>query len=370
MILEIPFFNIDKIYRNNSKEILAAVNTVFSHGHVLMGPEIDEFEEKTAKLCGRDYGVAVGSCTDALYFALSSAGITKGDEVLVTSYTFIASVTPILRIGAIPVFVDIEPDYYMMDLSDLENKITGKTKAIVAVHLFGQTLNFERVEEIAAKNNLILIEDAAQSFGSSSKERKAGSMGLFSCISFDPTKVIGAFGNGGILLTDDEKMCSTVKKLRYHGKNLQKNTFEILGYNSRIATSQAALLNLQLKWLKNWIEKRNEVAEKYNKNLSGIDAVTVPVCRENSRHIYHKYVLKAEDRDQLRKYLSENGIKTLVHYKNAVFENELFSKYCFTAENINVVHEIKDKVISLPVYPELTDNEILHITDSIRKFYS
>ena len=367
--VNIPFFNIDKLYQSHSKEILAAVDKVFSHGYVLMGPEIDEFEEKAANLCGRKYGVAVGSCTDALYFALSSAGIKRGDEVLVTCFTFIASVTPILRIGAVPVFVDIDPDYFMMDLNDLQNKITPYTKAIIAVHLFGQTHDIVKIEEIARKNNLILIEDAAQSFGSSNNNRKAGSMGLSSCISFDPTKVIGAFGNGGILLTDDEKIYNDVVKLRYHGKNLDKGGFELLGYNSRIATSQAAILNLQLNWLNDWIDKRNDIAGDYSSNLSGLDDVTIPAIIENGQHIYHKYVLKVHNRDELRKHLSENGIKTMIHYNDLVFENELFKEFKFISDNINTAYQVKQDVISLPVYPELTEPEIIYIIDSIKKFY-
>ncbi|MFH1319479.1 MAG: DegT/DnrJ/EryC1/StrS family aminotransferase [Bacteroidota bacterium] len=366
--INIPFYNVERLFRKYSKEIISTVSSVYSSGRVLMGPEIEEFEGKISKMCNRKYALAVGSCTDALYFALLSSGIGKNDEVLVTCFSYIASVTPILMVGAIPVFIDIEPDYFMMDLSDVEAKITGKTKAIIAVNLFGQTLPIDRLEEIAARNGLVLIEDAAQSLGSKYEGNPAGSMGLTSCLSFDPVKIIGAFGAGGVLLTDDETIYRKVKKLRYHGKNMESGTFEILGYNSRIATSQAALISMQLDLLDDWIKKRNEIAAAYDRELSVINDIEIPKSRKGDSHIYHKYVIRVENRDDLRKYLADNGVKTMVHYSEALFEYPLFNNYKYHAENLTVVHNVKNKVISLPIYPELENEEIQYICNVIKKY--
>ena len=303
--MNIPFFGIDRLYKQHSKRLLNTIEKVYSHGSVLMGPEVEEFERNVAQMCNRKYGIAVGSCTDALYFALLSAGITEGDEVLITSFSFIASMTPIIRIRAIPVFVDIEPDYFMMDISDLEHKITKKTKAIVAVHLFGQMLPFDEIKLLAKENNLILIEDAAQSLGSFCDNKPAGGLGLCSCISFDPTKIIGAFGNGGILLTDDKKMFESVIKIRYHGKNISTGEFEILGYNSRLSSSQAAILNVQFDWLDGWIKRRREIAKLYERLLNNCDAITLPKIRHENDHIYHKYVLLSDNRNELKAFMAK-----------------------------------------------------------------
>jgi dTDP-4-amino-4,6-dideoxygalactose transaminase len=257
----------------------------------------------------------------------------------------------------------------MMDLVDLEKKITKKTKAILAVHLFGQTLPINRIEEIVRKNNLILIEDAAQSLGATYKNRPAGSMGLASCFSFDPTKIIGAFGNGGVILTDDEILYERAKKLNYHGKNLKNGEFESLGFNSRLATSQAALLNLQFEWLDGWIVRRNEIANLYKQKLKKIREIEVPNIREGCNHIFHKYVIKTKERDKLNKFLSEKGINTKIHYNKAIYEYEVFKNKKFISNNLPIVNQVKQKVLSLPIYPELTKKEVLYVCEKIKNFY-
>ncbi|MFO7889393.1 MAG: DegT/DnrJ/EryC1/StrS family aminotransferase [bacterium] len=366
----IPFFGVRRFYKKYSKDILNIVDTVFSHGQVLMGPEVDKFEEKIKLRCQRKHAVAVSSCTDALFFSLLSAGIQPRDEVLITSFSFIASVTPVLRLGAIPVFVDINKDDFMMNLNDLESKITDKTRAVVAVHLFGQCCSIDKLEKIAKKYDLIIIEDAAQSLGSVQKNRTAGSLGLVSSISFDPTKIIGAFGNGGVVLTDDDRVFDTVKKMRYHGKNLRTGSFEFLGFNSRLSTLQAALLNFQLDLLDNLIERGIEIAQEYTKNFKNISKIKTPGINEGNKHIYHKYVILVENRQQLEKYLADQGISTKVHYPKALFEHELFKDYNYRAEDIINVHKIKNQVLSLPIYPELNNEEIEYICTTVRKFFT
>jgi dTDP-4-amino-4,6-dideoxygalactose transaminase len=369
-IFNIPYFGIDRMYKNHSANILDCVNKVFESGKVLMGSEIDLFEKEIATVCNRKYAISVGSCTDALFFALISAGIKPGDEIIITSFSFIASVTPILRAGAVPVFIDIDPSNFMMDLNSIEEKITTKTKAIIGVHLFGGLLDIEKLENIAKKHSLILIEDTAQSIGAEINSRKAGSMGDISCISFDPTKIIGAFGNGGVILTNNHEYYSTLTKLRYHGKNTETNDFEILGYNSRIATSQAAILIYELKILSQWIKDRNEIADIYFKELQNISQLVLPTVSETCKHVFHKFVIQTEKRDELKTFLQSKGIQTMIHYDKALFEHSIFKNYSFkTAELINI-HSIKNTVLSLPIYPELKEEEIRYICDTIKDYYS
>lgn len=366
-LTSIPFSGIDKIFKNHSEEILSTVSKIYSGGRLMMGPEVEEFEQEISKLCNRKYAVAVANCTDALYFSLLSAGIKKGDEVLVTGFSFIASVTPILRVGAIPVFVDINSESFMMNLDDLKKKITPSTKGIVAVHLFGQMLPMNELNEIAQANKLILVEDAAQALGSQQEGQPAGSMGLASCFSFDPTKIVGAFGTGGVILTDDEEVFNSAKRLRYHGKNMKTGEFEVLGYNSRLPTLQAALINLQLRWLPKWISERNNIAQAYNTELSSIDHISIPRTVNKNDHTYHKYVIKIKNRAAVVSGLQENGIQTQVHYERAVFEHPLFNEFTCKTANLAMVHELKNQVLSLPIYPGLESKEVQQICTVLKE---
>lgn len=367
--MNIDFFGIDKFYKKYSNDIISITARVYETGKFLAGPDIEKFEKNICKICNRKYAVAVANCTDAIYFALVAAGIKPGDEILTTSFSFIASVSPVVRIGAIPVFTDISDTDFMMEISDLGKKITPATKAILGVHLFGQMFPVKEMEEIAAKNNLILVEDAAQSFGSTCNNRPAGSAGLISCLSFDPTKIIGAFGSGGAILTDDKTIYETLVKLRYHGKSKTTGDYEIQGYNSRISTAQAALLNFQLQYLDEWVHRRNEIASIYTNELQANRDIILPSTNQNTKHIFHKFVIRANHRDRLRKYLAENGISTQVHYEKALFENTLFRDYRHFSSGIFITPLIKDTVLSLPIYPELTNREILYICKKINEFY-
>ncbi len=368
MSVPVPFFNIDRIYKRYGADLMVCVQAVFTHGKVLMGPEVDAFEAVIAKRCGRRYAVAVGSCTDALFFALQAAGVKTGDEILVTGFSFIASVSAIIRAGGVPVFVDIDADDFMMSLQDAEGKVTPRTKAMVAVYLFGQSLPVDKWDQFARKHNLVVIEDAAQSFGGSYKGIPVGKMGLASCISFDPTKVIGAFGNGGVLLTDDERVCELAKKLRYHGKDPKTGDFVMLGYNSRLASLQAALLIRQLEWLDEWVSRRQEIASMYTQGLKDIREIQIPVVRSDTGHIFHKYVLKASRRDALNQHLASRSIQTMVHYSKALYEQPVCG-HNGKIVPLPAIEEVKGKVLSLPIYPELEQREIDHVIFSVREFY-
>ena len=364
----IPFYGIDRMYEENSSEISEIINRVYRSGQLLMGPEVEDFETEISQRCKRKYAIAVGSCTDALYFSLKAAGINNGDEVLVSGFSYIASATPILRAEAVPVFVDINPDDFQMNLNDLENKITSRTKAIICVHLFGQMVNPEKLTQIADSHGLILIEDAAQSLGSEYAGFISGSLGTSSCLSFDPTKIIGAFGNGGAVLCDDELTRDHIKKLRSHGKN-KDCEFEVLGYNSKMASAQAALLSFQLTKVDEWIDRRNIISSQYQNELKGIDELSLPGTISGSSHTFHKYVIKTKHRDDLRKYLKEQGVETQVHYDKPIYEHALFGASVFKASNIQHITCASNQVLSLPIYPELRALEVQQICEAIRDFY-
>ncbi|MCC6954350.1 MAG: DegT/DnrJ/EryC1/StrS family aminotransferase [Deltaproteobacteria bacterium] len=370
--MKVPYFGVDRQYKNHREQYLAIADRVWSTGKVLQGADVAELEEKVRTICNRRHGVAVGSCTDALAFSMEALNIGAGDEVLVTGYSFFASVSQIVRVGATPVFVDIDPDYYMMNLKAAESLITPRTKAILAVHMFGQTLNLTEVEMFAANHNLILLEDAAQSIGAYDGKRPAGSLGVGSSISFDPTKVINSFSSAGIFVCDDDDLANTVRMMRYHGKSPETKGFEILGYNSQLANDMAGMLSFKVDHLTEWNGRRNEVAAMYTEGLKNVTEVTVPKRRPGSTHNFHKYVLQAKNRDGLAAALKSQGIETMVHYSKPLCDEGMIKKLNLPAAytNVPVARMAASAVISLPVFPELTQEEVQYVVDSIKAFYA
>ncbi|MEI6853306.1 MAG: DegT/DnrJ/EryC1/StrS family aminotransferase [Bacteroidota bacterium] len=363
----IPFYGVKKYYANHQQLMLSIVDDVYSSGNHF-GKETEDLEAELCRFTGRKFAVGLNSCTDAIYLALKSAGIGRGDEVLVTSFSFIASASPILRVGAIPVFVDICPKNFLMDLHQLQMKITSRTRAILAVHLFGQTLDMEALESLAQKNHLIIIEDAAQALGAECRGRKAGSMGLTSCLSFDPTKVISAFGSGGALLTDDEMIVRKVRQLRYHGKT-SENDFAYTGYNCRLSGTASALLTFQLKELLNMrIVKLREIADIYSQRLHGFVDIVLPLSDLGHYHIYHKYVIRTIFRDELRNFLKTRGIETMIHYPVPMPDYTLFGEVDNQNIQFPASRQAGKEVFSLPIYPELSTEEIDYICKSILSF--
>ena len=369
--LEVPFFGLARQFERYRDEFMAITERSLASGQVLQGPEVDQFETSLARICGRAHAVAVGSCTDALAFALIAAGVGPGDEVLITGTSFVASVSPILRVGAVPRFVDIELAYYLMDLGVAERLVTPKTKAIIAVHLYGQTLPMASWEAFASAHKLTLIEDAAQALGAKDNGRPAGSMGQVSCISFDPTKVIASFGSAGALLTDDPASDRKARMLRYHGRDPKTRTYETLGFNSQLASSMAGMLAFKLEHLAEWENARDRIARRYLGELAGLPQLVLPAIRPGSTHNWHKFVLRAERRDALAKYLKEAGIQTMVHYARALTDEPLIKALGLSAEATHVPHCLRHahEALSLPVFAEMTDAEATHVASSVRRFY-
>lgn len=369
--MNIPFFGLDRQYKRYREDFIDIADKIYSTGKVLQGQAVTDMEKTLCELCNRKYAVALGSGTDALAFALTAAGIGPGDEVLITSFSFFASVSPILRVGATPRFVDIEPDYYMMNPRLLDGLVTKATKAILAVHLYGQTLPIDQIEGVARRHKLVLIEDAAQALGSKDGNRSAGNMGGISCLSFDPTKVIGSFSSAGALVTDDSRVCEMVQALRYHGRNPTSRRYEILGFNSQLSTEMAAMLDFKLARLEEWIEERDHIAQIYLSGLAAVSQVDLPKLRPGSAHNWHKFVLRAEDRDRLAQHLKDRGIETMIHYPKALCDEPLIQELNLPPEamNVPVARKAALNVISLPIYPELTEAEASYVVGSIKGFY-
>ena len=360
----ISFFGISRENEEYGYDYLERISKVLSHGKVLQGVEVSKFERNVSSLCNRSYGIAVNSCTDALYFSLLASGVEPNNEVLVTDFSFIASASAVIRAGAKPIFIDIDK-HFLMDLDRAKEHINEKTKAIVFVNLFGQMGDPKVIREFALSNNLVLIEDAAQSLGASFESTKSGSLGDLSCLSFDPTKVIGAPGSGGMVLTDDRNIAERIRSLRYHGQ-VEKGEFVSLGYNSQMPSLIASVLNCKLDQNQKWFNRRREIAQYYIDNID--ESITAPVQIPKCCHIYHKFVVRSEKRNDLKNYLEENSIQTMIHYKKPLHKQNLFQSYSFDDNNYPKALAASKSVLSLPIHPFLRDNEVDYIVKKINNF--
>ena len=373
--MQIPFFTLARQFERYRDDFLRIAAQTWSTGRVLQGPEVASLEARLQELTDRRHAVAVGSCTDALAFGLLSCGVGPGDEVLITALSFFASVSPILRVGAVPRFVDVDPRTFMMDVDALEGAITTRTRAIVAVHMFGQTAPMGRLESIARSHRLALIEDAAQAIGSRDADRPAGSMGTVSCLSFDPMKVIGAFGSGGAILTDDDGIASHVRQLRYHGREPQSRRYERLGYNSQLPSAQAAMLHFKLGVMDEWQRQRDALAHLYFDALGEVEQIQLPQVRTGSTHNWHKFVIRAADRDSLRQSLTDAGIGTMIHYPRVLSDEPAIGALRASVpdvgtEPVPLARAATHEVLTLPLFPELRPEEAQRVIEAIKHHYS
>lgn len=361
----IPFFGVAREFAEHRDAMMRVVEDVLATGRVLQGPSVSAFETQVATLVGRKHGVAVGSATDALFFALRAANVGPGDEVLVTDFSFVASAQCITRLGARPIFCDID-EHYNLDLERAEARIGPRTKALVFVHLYGQMSNPADIEGFAKAHDLTLIEDAAQALGARWKDRAAGSLGEYSCISFDPTKVIGAPGSGGIVLVDSDQEADQLRRMRYHGKD-SRGRFVEQGFNSQMPSVTAALLEYKLGMNDVWAEKRAAIAGTYNEGIGALNAeFTLPVPREQARHIYHKYVLRHPERDALRAHLTSDGIASAIHYAVPLHQHPCFQDQDSVSNQR--AETFARTVLSLPIHPFLSAEEANRVVESIGRF--
>lgn len=372
MNFKVPFVNYSLQYKSLEKEIDSAIKSVLNRGDLILRQDLEEFERNLAGFLGVKYAVGVNSGTDALIFALKASGISSGDEVITVSHTFVASIAAIVHCGAKPVLIEVGEDY-LMDTNQIEKAITPKTKAILPVHLNGRMCDMERIMAIAKNHNLLVIEDAAQALGAEFKGKKAGSLGLAGCFSFYPAKLLGAFGDAGAVSTDDENLAEKIRLLRNHGqKKNAEGEIEVLlyGTTSRLDNLQAAILNVKFKHLADWIKRRREIAEIYQKGLSSVNGIKLPPAPDSdSLHfdIFQNYVVRAQKRDELFNFLKEKGVETLIKDPIAVHRHPNLQLSHF---QLGFTEKLAEEVISLPLYPELTDDQVEYVIDSVKDFYT
>lgn len=360
----ILFNNFKRHYLYLRPEIDNAVKEVMESGWFILGEEGVQFEDAFSTFCGVKYGIGVASGTDALQLALLACGVEEGDEVITVANTAIPTVSAITSARANPLLIDIDPTTYTMDPGEIEKVITNRTKVIMPVHLYGQCADMEPILEIARKYDLKVVEDCAQAHGAEYKGKKAGSRGDAAAFSFYPTKNLGAFGDAGMVITDNPEIREKVKLLRNYGQK-QRYQHIIKGTNSRLDEIQAAILLVKLKYLDKWNERRREIAEKYTHNFKELD-IFCPLEAENRKHVYHLYVIRVkEDRDNFQRKLKLAGVETLIHYPIPIHLQDSYNELRYASVRLENTEIVSKEIVSLPIYPELTDEEINIIINSV-----
>ena len=366
---EIKFLDLTRQYEIIKSEIVPAVLDVMESQKFVSGPIVQKFEERFAEFCGTKYAVGCSSGTDALIMSLMALNIGPGTEVITTPFTFFATVESIIRVGATPVFVDINEKTFNIDTSKIELVITDKTKAIIPVHLFGQCSDMTEINRIAQKHDLKVIEDAAQAVAAEWKQHRAGSMGDLGCFSFFPAKNLGAYGDGGIVTTNNEELYQKMLKTRQHGIDM-KNPYnsEHIGGNFRLDATQAAVLNIKLRYIEWWTRQRNENAQKYNfrlnKYLSPLaDGPVPPHINPDGYHVFNQYVIRSKKRDTIKRKLSMANIGHNIYYPYPIHTQDCIQGLGYKKGDFPICEKACDEVLALPIYPELTDTEIYRVVD-------
>ena len=361
----VPYLDLKAQYQSIKPEIDAAVARVLDSCQFILGPEVAAFEKEFAAYCDVAECVALNSGTSALHLALLAAGIGPGDEVITVPFTFVASVAAILYAGARPVLIDIDPQSFTMDAAAIEAAISPRTKAILPVHLYGQTADMDPIMEVARRRNLVVIEDAAQAHGAKYKGRAAGGIGDIACFSFYPGKNLGAYGEGGAVTTSNPKFANTIRTLRDWGQD-RKYHHQLRGYNYRMDGFQGAVLRVKLRHLDHWTEARCSNARRYNQLLSDCDLQT-PVEMPWGRHVYHVYTIRTPDRDALHSSLTNDGIQTGIHYPIPVHLQPAYSDLGYGPGSFPNAEKAADEVLSLPLYPELSSQAMEEVVRGVKK---
>ncbi len=366
--MPIPLVDLKAQYRTIKDEINEAIAEALESQWFILGPNVNELEDRIADYCDVKHAVGVASGSDALLLALMAIHIGHGDEVITTPFTFFATAGSVSRLGARPVFVDIDPRTYNIDPQLIEEKITDRTKAIIPVHLYGQCADMDPILKIAEKHDLCVIEDAAQAIGASYKDRQAASIGHLGCLSFFPTKNLGGYGDGGMILTDDEELAEKLKILRAHGSK-PKYYHSVVGCNSRLDALQAAILLAKLKHLDSWNDARRQNAKIYDSLFADMDVVT-PHTEDFNFHIYNQYVIRVANRDELKAFLKEEGIGTEIYYPVPLHLQECYSELGHKPGDMPVSAEASRQTLALPVYAELTQEQQEEVVERIGGFFS
>ncbi|KPJ55939.1 transcriptional regulator [Parcubacteria bacterium DG_74_2] len=366
------FLDLNAQYKTIKIEIDIAIKRVLDKGIFIGGKEVEYFEKEIADFCNVKYAIGVNSGTDALFLSLKAIGIKSGDEIITTPFTFIATAEVIANLGAKPIFADINSKTFNIDPKNIEKKITKKTKAIVPVHIFGQIADMAKIMKIAKKYKLFVIEDAAQAIGAKYKNKKAGAIGNLGCFSFFPSKNLGAYGDGGMIVTNNKKLSNKIRLLKNHGSSpTDKYKNLILGTNSRLDTIQAAILRVKLKHLSKWSKKRRKKANYYTRQLKNIENIITPSIIKDNSHIFHQYTIRIKEgkRDKLRSYLEKQGIPIMIYYSLPLHLQPAFKYLGYKKSDFPEAEKASKEVLSLPLYPELKRKDHDFIIKNIKDFF-
>lgn len=366
--MKIPFMNFEVSNFAIRDEMLNTFQRIYSSNWFILGTEVQKFEKSYSALNKTNYCIGVSNGLDALILALKSLQIGSGDEVIVPSNTYIASALAVTHVGAKPVFVEPKIETYNIDTALIESAITNKTKAIMPVHLYGQACEMDEIMTIARKYNLFVIEDNAQAHLSSYKGKLTGSFGDVNGTSFYPGKNIGALGDAGAVTTNNEILAKKIETLRNYGSQ-KKYYNEVLGYNNRLDELQAAFLSIKLKYIDSWTQERREIAKFYNENLNGIDDLILPYVANGATHSYHLYVIRTSKRDELKTFLEENGIGTMIHYPIPPHLQEAYKFLGYKKGDFPIAEEISESCLSLPIWPGMSENEVSLVLNQIIHFF-
>lgn len=355
-------------YSSHRDDYLRAVDEVFSSGRLILGQQVASFEERLAEYCGVCSAVGVNSCTDAIFLALKALGIGAGDEVITVSNTAVPTVAAIRAAGAVPVFVDVEEDTFLMDVSGVAEKLNDRTRCIVPVHLCGQMVDMDPLLDLSRRNDLRIVEDCAQACGATYRGKRAGSLGDAGAFSFYPTKILGAFGDGGAVTASVPELAARLKRLRMYGMETGYYSEEE-GYNSRLDEVQAAILNFRLPLVEAAVELRRRIAGIYYEGLAGVDGIALPAVREGNTHQYYLYTIRTEHRDDLMAFLAEQGVESRINYPWPV---HLMRGYNFLGGregDLPVTERLAKTILSLPIYPEMPPEDALRVVELVRRFF-
>ncbi|HEY5975718.1 MAG TPA: DegT/DnrJ/EryC1/StrS family aminotransferase [Geobacteraceae bacterium] len=355
-------------YRRHRAEILAIVDEVFSSGRLILGSRVTTFEEHFAAFCGARFGIGVNSGTDALFLALKALMIGPDDEVITVSNTAVPTVAAIRATGATPVFVDVEEDTYLMDVSQVTRAITPRTRCIMPVHLCGQPVDMAPLLELASAHRLEVVEDCAQAAGASYQGACVGSLGAIGAFSFYPTKVLGAYGDGGMAITSREELHRSLRRQRFYG--MDGNYYaEEEGYNSRLDELQAALLDYRLQSLTEEVRRRQQIATAYDEWLTGITGLHLPAAREGRVHQYYLYTIRTSRRDQLKEFLEGQGVETRINYPTPIHLMRGYQFLGYSSGSLPVTERLAQEILSLPMHANLTDEEVARVIEAVRSFF-
>lgn len=366
--MNVPFVDLSVQYERLQPGIDEAMQAVINDTAFVRGPYVKEFEEAYAKAYGVDHCIGVANGTDAIYVVLRMLGIGPGDEVITVANSWISSSETIGQTGATPVFVDIDPDYYNIDVDRIEEKITEDTKAIIPVHLYGQSAEIDAIMEVAREHDLYVIEDTAQAHFAEYDDQYVGTFGIAGTFSFYPGKNLGAYGDAGAIVTNDDELARRCRMFSDHGAS-EKHDHEMEGINSRLDGLQAAVLSTKLPHTQEWNRRRYEHAQRYTNRLRDVPGITPPVVHPSADHVFHLYVIRVDEgRDALQEFLEERGVSTSIHYPTALPFLKAYEHRGFESSDFPVAHRYQNQILSLPMYPELTPELIDYVTSSIREW--